>query len=94
MKREACIKGCKFNKKGNCRLYKTRLKEKSFPDPHDKGKILLWAKCVDCMEKEVSCSIDIKIREIYSFYDSFTYEMDILFKELEVLVVKREDIYK
>lgn len=94
MKKEQCIGHCKFLKDGICELYEAALQMQDFPDPYDKGRLLTYAKCDDCMEKELSCSIDEKVREIYSFYHAFREEMDILFLELDCLVDKRQEIYK
>lgn len=94
MRQEQCIRHCKFNKNGICELYDVKLEKGNFPDPYDNGIITTWQKCVDCMEKELSCSIDDKIRDIYSFYHAYTEEMDILFLELDKLVIKRKEIYK
>ncbi|MCK5019158.1 MAG: hypothetical protein KAS32_19005 [Candidatus Peribacteraceae bacterium] len=94
MKQERCMSGCKFGENDRCLLYDTKLQQVLAPDPYDKGQVLSNMKCIDCMEKEISCSIDTKIREVYSFYEAFKQEMDILFAEVEILVDKREDIYK
>lgn len=103
MIKEACIRNCKYKVQSSdgspshpdqCELYGTTLSRMLIPDPYDKGVISVYCKCNDCLEKEMSCSIDTKIREIYSFYSSFTQEMDILFKELTQMSRRREDIYK
>jgi len=103
MRKDPCLTGCKYLVIGNevtpsysdqCELYGTTLNRMLIPDPHDPGMISVCCKCVDCMEKELSCSIDEKIREVYSFYRSFVQEMDIQFSELEQLITKRESIYK
>ncbi len=103
MRKDPCLKGCKYfvpesntapTYPNQCELYGITLNRMLVPDPHDPGYVSVCCKCVDCMEKELSCSIDEKIREVYSFYKSFTQEMDIQFSELETLVAKREDIYK
>lgn len=84
---------CKFNNDGICALYESKLPLIVLPDPYDEGLVMRYGKCTDCMEKELSCSIDDKVRDIYSFYHSFREEMDILFEELDKLVTKRKDIY-
>jgi len=91
---EACLKKCKFRNKAKCTLYKTRLVKNFFPDTYDDGRMERWTKCVDCMEKEISCDIDNKILEVYSFYSAFTQEMNILFDELDTLADRRRSIYK
>jgi len=92
--KEPCIKNCKFIKNERCTLYHTKLMSDTFPDPYDNGRVLTLVKCDDCREKEISCSIDNKIRDIYSFYQAFTEEMDIQFQELDAFVIKRKSIYK
>jgi len=103
MRKDPCLKGCKYLVLGNevtpsysdqCELYGTTLNRMLVPDPYYPGMVSVCCKCVDCMEKELSCSIDEKVREVYSFYRSFVQEMDIQFSELEQLIVKRESIYK
>lgn len=84
MRIEPCIPNCKFNREGKCDLYSLPLRSSESID----------CKCDECMEKEISCSIDNKIREIYSFYHSFVHEMDILFKDIDKLVDRRKSIYK
>ncbi len=87
--KQPCIRNCKFIKGDKCTLYQQKLIVGDFDDPYDKGRVLMFAKCTDCQEKEISCSIDDKIRDIYSFYHAFREEMDILFSELDRLVDKR-----
>jgi hypothetical protein len=103
MRKDPCIAGCKYLVVGRetlptysdqCELYGTTLNRMLVPDPYDKGVISVCCKCVDCMEKELSCSIDEKVREVYSFYRSFVQEMDAQFSELELLIIKRESIYQ
>ena len=83
-----CLASCKFKneEKGLCVLYDTIIRVDEDNTSH--------LKCLECMDRDVSCSIDTKVREIYSFYHSFTQEMDIMFRELEALVNKREEIWK
>lgn len=92
--KEACLHKCKFIKEGICELYRTKLEIEDAPDPYDQGVVRTFVKCNDCMEKELSCSIDDKVREVYAFYEAYKQETDILFTELETLISKREDIYK
>lgn len=94
MKQESCLWKCKYNDDGLCTLYHQRLKVMTTPDPYDDGLVLSYSKCTDCMEKEISCAIDDKVRDIYSFYHSFREEMDILFGDLDTLIDKRKNIYK
>jgi hypothetical protein len=94
MRKDPCLKGCKYEMDDVCVLYGVNLNRMLIPDSFDPGMKSVCCKCPDCMEKEISCSIDEKIREVFSFYKSFTQEMDVQFSELETLIVKREDIYK
>lgn len=103
MRKDPCIKGCKYLvlegktlpvQPDQCELYGITLNRMLVSDPYDPGMISVCCKCTDCMEKEISCSIDEKLRELYSFYRSFVQEMDDQFSELDTLIVKREDIYK
>jgi hypothetical protein len=94
MKYEPCIRKCKFRDNNKCELYGVKLKKKVIPDPYDSGFVEYWCKCEECLEKEISCSIDDKIMEVYSFYHAFTQEMNILFSELDSMIQRRKDIYK
>ena len=94
MRKDVCIPNCKFNKRGSCSLYHATLGEIVIPDPELDRDICTHLKCEDCMEKELSCSIDDKIRDITTFYSCFTEEMDLLIAELDVLVKERKDIYE
>lgn len=85
---DKCLDTCKFKdeERGLCVLYDTII--------HIDEDNISHFKCLECMDRDISCSIDTKVREIYSFYHSFTQEMDIMFRELEALVNKRENIWK
>lgn len=94
MRKEACLKNCRFLYNGRCELYKSKLGYDKAPDPYDEGFVETFVKCQDCMEKEISYDIDDKVMEIYSFYHAFTAEMDGLFNELDKLVKRRKSIYE
>ena len=67
----------------------------SSPAPAErKQTVTSIGKCEECLEKEISCDIDDKIRDIQTFYQAFTHEMDILFNDLDKLVDRRKEIYK
>jgi hypothetical protein len=93
MIKEVCIPNCKFSEKGVCKLYGVGIKQTTIPDPYDKGNLQTFLKCDECMEKELSCSIDDKVRDLHTFHQAYTHEMDMLFDELGKLVDRRKEIY-
>ena len=95
MNKEPCIHKCKFERNGKCILYEDIELEKALmPDKYDKGYSESYLKCQDCLERELSNSIDKKVDEIRDMYNVFVYEMDLLMSELNKLKIKRRSIYE
>lgn len=79
MKQDPCIPNCKYISDGICSLYGSKLAN--------------GYKCNECMERELSCSIDMMVMDIQSLYKAFCQETSILFNDLNILVDKRKSIY-
>jgi len=93
--KEPCINKCKFRQQNTCSLYDhIELESALIPDKYDEGYIHGYLKCNDCLERELSNSIDKKVDEIRDIYNIFVYEMDLLMNELNKLKIKRRSIYE
>jgi len=77
-----------------CTLYDIKLEEALFEDKYDEGFIQGFIKCKDCMEKDLSNTIDDKVGEVCDLYNVFVYEMDLLMSELNQMKIKRRKIYE